>query len=749
MRRQPLRAPCRPIVAVALVVAWVLVCHAGSLRAEEPITFRRDVMAVLSKAGCNAGVCHGNLNGKGGLKLSLRGQDPDADYRTLTRDLAGRRVDLLLPESSLLVRKPLALVSHEGGRRFTTADPEYRVLRQWIADGCRDERPAALRSLEVRAEAPLVHEPRREARLTATATFADGTTRDVTRAATYETTTRPVRVSADGVLTREQFGEATVLVRYLDQQQPVTVAFLPPSRTVAWPADLPEVNLIDRHVFAKLRTLQVAPAPRADDGVFLRRAYLDLVGTLPEPDEARAFLDSRAADKRTALVERLLKRPEFADFWAQKWADVLRIEERTVDGRGTKLFYDWARRGLAENKPLDRFVRELVRARGSTYKVPEANFYRAHREPTTRGEAAAQVFLGVRLQCARCHNHPFDRWTQADYYGWAAAFAPIEYKVVKNDRVDKNDKHQFDGEQLVEYSAKEQVIDPRTGKPAPPRLLGGPALENRQPADELADTAAWLTAEDNRRFARAQVNRVWYHLLGRGLVDPVDDLRASNPASHPALLEELAAAFAARKFDLRWLIREITRSTTYQLASEAPAGPWSDPALFAAAVPRRLPAEPLFDALCHVTGGRSQFEGYDRGTRAGALPGTQAMTFYRKAPQGDDAFLRCFGKPPRLLNSETERSDDVALAQVFQLVSGPSLARLLAEPDNRLGRWLKEQRPAEEIVEELYLCALCRRPTADERRALAEHLERADDRRAALEDLVWAVVNGKEFLLRF
>jgi hypothetical protein len=554
-------------------------------------------------------------------------------------------------------------------------------------------------------------------------------------------------VAGDGTVRREQFGETAVQVRYLQGQAAARLAFVPARPDFRWP-DLPERNFIDTHTFAKLKSLRMRPAPVADNGTFLRRAYLDIVGVLPTAAEARAFLDDKAPDKRAKLVDDLLRRPEFADYWALKWSDLLRNEEKVLDPKGVRVFHTWIRDQIAAGVPLNEFARAILAGRGSTYAQPAANFYRALREPYARAEAAAQVFLGVRVQCAKCHNHPFDRWTQADYHEWAALFARVQYRVLDNNRRDKFDKHEFDGDQIVWQDRTAELVHPRTGRPVPPKFLGVDTPAALPPdADRLQALADWVADPANTFFARAQANRVWYHMFGRGLVEPNDDFRAANPPANPALLDALARDFAEHKFDLRHLVRLIATSTTYQLAAETDETNKEDVANFAHALVRPLPAEELLDAFSRVLEVPVRFDGYPRGTRAGQL--ADAQVGRRGVLDGAGArFLKTFGKPDRLLSCECERSDDTTLVQAFQLLTGRLLHQMLTEPDNRLGRLLQEGQDDGAILDELYLAALCRRPAERERRELLDALGKAGDRRAALEDVAWGVLNAKEFLLR-
>ncbi|HUY88685.1 MAG TPA: DUF1549 domain-containing protein [Pirellulales bacterium] len=694
------------------------------------------------------GVCHGNQNGKGGFKLSLRGQAPQLDWLALSREQFGRRADPLDPDRSLLLLKPTAQVAHQGGRRFRPDAAEYRILRQWIAAGMpADPTIAVLERLEVTPLEQVVVEPADRVQLRATAVFSDGKRRDVTSLAVYEAGNPNVSIDHDGLVRREAMGETTVLVRYLERQTPVRLAFVPARPDFVWNGPEP-LDYIDRHVFNKLRSLRMNPSEPASDTVFLRRAFLDALGILPTAEEAREFVAEERPDKRARLIDALVERPEFADGWALKWSDLLRNEEKVLDQKGVQAFHHWIRRGIADGKPLDRFVRELITARGSTYTNPAANFYRANRDPVTRAEAAAQLFLGVRLQCAKCHNHPFDRWTQGDYYRWAGFFARVQYKIVENRRQDQNDGHEFDGEQIVWMADQGEVKDPRTSETMTPCFLGEPTPALPADRDRLEELAAWITQPDNPFFAQAQANRIWQHLFGRGIVDPIDDFRSTNPPANAPLLAALADDFAASGFHLKHLVRAIMNSRTYQLSAVPNSTNQDDETNFSHALVRRLSAEQLFDALSQAIGAAPHFEGFPVGMRAGQLPGVQAVRFRRGTASRDDQFLVLFGKPPRLLTCECERSTETTLGQTFQLVSGPVVNRLLTRGDNRLGQLLASGQSNAATLDELYWRTLSRPPSAEELQGAASYLEKTPDRRAALEDVLWSLLNAKEFLLR-
>ena len=729
-----MKAP--PLFAFALLFALT------SLRGEEP-AFRRDVMAVLSKSGCNAGGCHGNGNGKGGFKLSLWGQDPDLDWRAITRDQGGRRVNALEPEKSLLLLKATASVAHQGGKRFSAGSPEYEVMTAWLRAGAPDSSAPALTSLAVSPAERVLVEPEGNVALRAEAVFADGTRRDVTRMAVFEPNNDVAKVGADGIVAREKAGETTVLVRYLGRQVPVHLAFVPARPDFAW-QEVPAENFIDEHIFRKLRTLRMNPSELSSDTVFLRRAYLDLLGVLPTAETARKFVVDTAPDKRARLVEALLQRGEFADFWALKWADLLKIEERQLDANGMKVFHGWIRESMAQNKPLDVFARELIAARGSTYENPPANWWRANRDPITRAENTARVFLGTQLNCAQCHNHPFERWTQDDYYNWAGLFARLDYKVLDNKRRDKNDTREFKGDQIVLLKASGAVTNPRLGEPAAPRFLGGEPPQTTPERDELLALADWLP--HSPMFARMQVNRVWFHLLGRGLVDPVDDFRASNPPSNPELLEALSKDFVAHGYDLRHLIRTIMASRTYQLVSEPNGTNADDETNFSRGIVRRLTAEQLLDSMSKVLAAPLEIEGYPDAQRLAQVP--EGRKHYHPIKNDLDRFELVFGKPPRLLPSECERTCEPTVGQAFQLISGPVMQSQLARSGTRLDGWLRSGKPVREVAEEMFWTALSRPPTVLELERSEEHLATTRDQRRAAEDVMWALFNSKEFLFR-
>jgi hypothetical protein len=708
-----------------------------------PPSFRNDVMAVLSKGGCNMGACHGNQNGKGGLRLSLRGEDPHYDYGVLVRQYEGRRVSRLEPAESLLLQKPTMQLAHEGGRRFSPDSLEYDILLRWIAEGAHgpvDDEPR-LEHLEV--DPPEVFQVGMDepVSMRVMARFSDGTERDVTELAVYEPSTNNVEVASNGQIQATSLGETTLVVRFLDRQIPVHLAFVPPAPEE--PMEAEAANFVDVHLHRKQERLHLRPSELSGDSTFVRRLYLDLLGILPTAEEAREFVADPDPDKRSRLIDQLLVRPEFAEHWALKWSDLLRNEEKVLDGYGVTIFYRWIRDSIQDNLPLDRFAQEILTARGSTYDVGASNFYRANRDATTRGEAAARVFLGLRLQCAQCHNHPFDRWTQDDYYSWTSWFSGIDYEIITNERRDRLDNNEFVGEQIVTIANEGTVKNPRTDQPAPPRFLGDSTdLDSEQ--DRLEQLAAWVTSAENPYFSRVMANWIWYHMMGRGLVEPIDDFRLTNPPTNPELLEALAGELVARNFDLRNLVRVIANSAAYQRSAIPNETNQEDEGNFSRAIVRRLAAEKLVDAQSQVLDAPIEFAGYPLGTRAGQLHGVRRE---RRASEGD-RFLMTFGKPERLLACDCERSYETTLSQAFFLIGGSGLHDRLGAGENRLARWAAGDMSNEALIDELYWTTLQRPPESAEQEGALQLFAEEPDRFLALQDLAWALMNSKEFIFR-
>jgi Protein of unknown function (DUF1553)/Protein of unknown function (DUF1549) len=702
-----------------------------------PVSFRHEVIGAFNVGGCNAGACHGTPSGKNGFRLSLRGYDPAADYTQLTRDVFGRRTDRLDPEESLIYQKALGRVPHEGGQRFAPSSLPASMMRDWLAQGLRDD-PASLPSLttlDVLPGSRVLVQPARWQQLAVLAHFSDGSVCDVTRLTVFTSSDAAVAsVDASGLVEFQQSGEVAILCRYLDALHALRLTYLEPKPGIKWVAP-PAANYVDTHVFAKLKMLSIPPADLCTDQEFVRRAFLDLCGILPSLEETARFLADPAPDRRAKLIDGLLERPEYADFWTLKWMDVLRSNRKTIQVKGIHVYQKWLHEHIERNTPFDRVVRELLTADGSSYSNPPANYYRIARDPQNLAESTAQLFFGVRMQCAKCHNHPFERWTQDDYYSMAAFFARVRQK---KDPIEGEKNPQNPGAEWIYIDRAGEVVQPRTGKTMAPRFMGGGLANVPAGKDRREVFAEWLTSKSNPFFARSVVNRVWFHLNGRGIVDPVDDFRDSNPSANDALLDALARDFVESGFDLKHITRTIMNSRTYQLSSQTNDFNKDDNKYFSHAVTKLLGAEQLLDAICVATAVPEKFPGLPLGTRATQLPDGEV----------NHVFLKTFGQPGRELACECERESDSNLSQALQLINGPTVNDKLRNPDNRLGKLLAKKRPEAAILEELYLTAVCRPPSESEVKASLQHVGKAAEKRKAWEDVEWALLNSKEFLFR-
>jgi hypothetical protein len=699
-----------------------------------PVSFRRHVIPVLTKMGCNSGACHGAAAGKNGFALTLRGYDPDADYDTITRHAGGRRVNKVEPAKSLLLLKPTETLPHMGGKRFEVGSVEYSVLARWIASGLRP--PAAtdptLVGLTVTPAAETLHiGDSRQLRVEAR--WSDATTDDVTRYARYGSADESVvGVDEHGRVTVRGFGETAVTVGFMTQ---VALARVSSPFTQAIPEEVfdraEQYGSLDRHVLQKLRQLRIRPAGLCSDAEFVRRAYLDAAGILPTRPEVEQFLADTARDKRARLVDTLLARPEFVDYWAYKWSDLLLVSSRALDKGNVQAFYGWIRTSVERNTPWDRFVRDLTTASGRTDQVGAANYFVIHPNPIDLAENYTQAFLGLTLTCARCHNHPMEKWTQREYYAFANLFARVSIK---------EDERAFLGKanpMLVSTAPEGELLHPRLGVALPPRPLDGTPMPAHSSVDRRVYLAEWLTSPTNTQFARTVVNRVWANVLGRGIVHPMDDLRATNPASNEELLASLAADFVSHGFDVKWLIRTIMTSATYQRSSDTDETNAKDERYFSHYLTRRLPAEVILDAFSQVTGVPESFPGYPAGTRALQLPDTRI----------DSYFLTVFGRPERLITSAAERQMDPSLPQALHAINGGTLNRKLMDDSSTIARAAAASRSNSDVLDDLYLSALSRHPSSAERTAILARLsETSGDTRRTLEDLAWAVMTSREFL---
>lgn len=700
------------------------------MAAEPRVDFTRDVVPALTKSGCNAGACHGSFQGRGGLRLSLLGFDPEADYQALTKDARGRRVFPSAPGQSLILRKPTLAMPHGGGERLTVDSPAYLILHDWISQGLVSPQPNLhVTKLEI-APTELVLKRGQMGAITVKATWSDGEVRDVTHWTQFELREDAVAsVSPEGVATAATSGRVAVSVRYagLVSAVPVTVPF---EKTT--PAGEPFVpnNYIDRLVAAEWEKLSLTPVSVATDEEYVRRLYLDLIGTLPTPDEVKKFLADPAPDKRARLIDELLKRPEYVDYWSLKWADLLRAHRRALGEKGMASFSGWLRQRLRENAPFDKVAGELITAEGNLYGSGPVAYYFVDKTPEDLAETTAQIFLGVRLACAKCHHHPFEVYGQDDYYSLASFFSGVTRK-------DNKEAGAFGGAQAVRMTAGAPLKHPRTGVDLPPRAFGWTPAAAPAGADPRKALAAWLVGKENPRFARTVVNRYWGYLLGRGLAHPIDDMSATNPPVFPAVLDALAADFVAHGHDLKHLLRTICNSRVYQLAADVRPTVDVEGQLFTRRIPFRLPAEVLLDAINQAAGTQEGFANLPPGTRAIALPDSNV----------DSYFLTNFGRPRRTSTCECERMNRLDLSQVLHLANGDALQAKLASPTGRVARLLAASATDEAIIVELYLATLSRRPTAAEQSTAGEFLKSLPVKKEAVEDLLWTLLNSPEFVM--
>jgi len=695
-------------------------------------SFANHVQPVLTKAGCNSGACHGAAAGKGGLKLTLRGYDPDADHAVLTRQAWGRRIVPSDPPRSLLLQKPAGQIPHGGGVRFKPGSPEYGMIAGWIAAGSPAPAPSDTRVLRLDVlPRGAILKPGQEQQIIARATFSDGRTEDVTRWVKFGSSDDSVATVDDlGRVKVQGSGEAAITLWYLSQVAFARISSPFPNRLSSDVfARAERRSFVDDLVLKKLEALRLPPSPQATDAQFIRRAYLDAAGILPTPEEVEAFLSDTAPDKRARLVDRLLERPEFTDYWAYKWSDLLLVSSRRLPMKGVVSFYNWIRDGVARNKPWNQFVREIVTASGSTLENGAANYYVLHKDPIDLTETTSQAFLGMSITCARCHNHPLEKWTQNDYYGMANLFGRVRLK-----------NGELAGETLVFPADSGDLNHPRRGVPMPPKPLDAPAMALDSPEDRRALLGDWLTSAENPYFSRALVNRVWRNFMGRGLVEAEDDLRLTNPPSNDALLAAVTADFVKHGFDVKHLIRRIMNSAAYQRSSTPVPGNERDQKYYSTYIPRRLPAEVILDSVSAATGAPTEFPSYPRGTRALQLPDSQVASY----------FLTAFGRPLREQTCSCERQDEPSVTQALHLSNGSTINDKLRAQEGVLTRLLAEGLSDEQVLDRLYRIAFSRPPSAAEKarvlRALGPLGGDPKTRREAMEDLLSALLTSKEFL---
>jgi len=712
-------------------------------------SFRNDVLPVMTKMGCNSGPCHGAAAGKNGFKLTLRGYDPVVDYYTLTHQALGRRTDRLEPAKSLILLKPTLTIPHGGGRRFDVGSPEYKVISGWLAQGmpAPTEADALVTKIEV-----LPHEaslnPGAQQQLIVTASFSDGHTADVTRWAKYDSGDEGVAtVDNSGHVVMHGYGEAPMTVWY---QSHVTFSRLripfPNKIDEAVFKKAPRNNFIDGHILQHLEVLHIPPSPPAGDAEFMRRAYLDAAGILPAPAEVDKFLKDTAPNKRNRLIDALLHRPEFVDYWAYKWSDMLLVSSNHLSNEEMWSYYNWIHDSVANDKPWNQFAAQIVTASGNTLENGAANYWVIHRDPLDISENMTQAFMGINISCAHCHNHPLAKWTQKDYYGMANLFARVRLKTSADSSSRPGIGPIFND--VTVYSAPTgEFMDDRLMIPLPPKPLDATALSTEVPGDTRLYFAKWLTSPGNPYFARNIVNRVWRNFMGRGLIEPVDDLRDTNPATNDALLDALVKDFVAHNFDVDYLIKTIMQSATYQTSSRPLKENADDDKFGSHFVIKRLPAEVLLDAYSQVTQVPEKFDGYPMGMRGLQLPDTAVKSY----------FLTAFGRPIRQQTRESERTSVPTITQALHIINGDTLNGKLRAPGNNLDMLIQRGFTDDQIVDYLYVSSLSRHPSDAEHTALDSALASAErekapgvgvveTRRAALIDLSWALLTGQEFM---
>jgi hypothetical protein len=718
----------RGFVTLVLALGVTVPLHGAA------VTFEKDVQPIMARAGCNSGPCHGKQRGQNGFQLSLLGFDNDFDFAAITQEARGRRVFPSAPEQSLLLRKASGAVPHGGGRRLPPDSPHYAVVQQWIKSGMPRTPADVPRLARISVEpAERILAPAGEQALKVTGHYSDGSTRDVTALTMFQSNESVIAaVSPEGRIKAGPLpGEAAIMARFMEKFAVCNVTIpLPNPVAPEVYAKLPRHNFIDGLVWAKLQRLGLTPSEPCSDATFLRRAYLDAIGRLPTPDETRAFLADPAQDKRLQLVDRLLERPEWADYWANKWADLLRPNPYRVGVKAVFNLDSWLREAFRQNKPYDQFVRELITAQGSTFHNGAAVLFRDRREPEEITTVVSQLFLGIRLECAKCHHHPFEVWAQDDFYRFAAFFARLGRKGQGLSPPISG------GEEIVFTAAAGQVKHPRTGQMMPAQPLFGdtPAASERDPRRVLAE---WITSDSNPYFAKVQANRVWADLMGRGLVEPVDDLRATNPPSNGPLLDALAEHFRKERYDIKKLVRTIMTSRVYGLSSLANDRNAGDTRNYSRHYRQRLRAEVLLDAVSDITGVAETFAAMPARSRAVELWTVRAQSI----------FLDSFGRPDPNQDPPCERTIDTTVVQALHLMNAPLLHAKVTGDTGRAAQLAASSKKPREIVEELYLLVYNRVPADEDVRA-AVRLYETTSRRQATEDLLWALLNTPEFVFK-
>ncbi len=710
---------------------WTIPIAVDAMEVDRPIQFENEVLVALSKQGCNSGACHGSPSGKGSFRLSLRAFDPKLDELTLIREDFGRRLNLIDAEQSLLLQKPLMKVPHGGGMQLHRSDVAFGLLKDWIAQGAKADLSNDARCVQLEVSPPGKQMRSKNVghqQIAVTAKYSDGSSRDVTHLASYESSNTSIAtVDAKGYVRCVDRGEAVILVRYLEHIESLPMMFVEDIPGFQW-QEYPELNYVDALVDNKLKQMQYLPSPLSSDSEFLRRVYLDIVGVLPSMEEAESFLADNSADKRSRVIHELLRRPEHAKFWALKWGDLLKMTSKNLGEDGVYKYHRWVEQSIRDNMPYDEFARQLLTGSGSTLSNPPANFYRTSTDMNECVETISQVFLGARLQCAKCHNHPFERWTQDNYYGMGAFFQRVQRR-----------KTQRPGEMFVWTAASGEVTQPRTGQVMKPWLPQVGTMEIEGQVDRRNAFAEWLVRPENPYFARIEANRIWSQLFARGIVDPIDDFRDSNPPTNGPLLDALTKDFVESGYDRRHLLETILNSRTYQASFQTNPYNAKDRLYFSHQEPRLLGAEQLLDAVNQLTGTEQVLGGLPSGTKATQLPAPDVVKV---------DFLKVFGQPERSTVCACERSEETNLGMAIELFNGPLVYEKLRDPKNRFRKAIADGKPIESVIRELYLAGLSRVPTEHEMSTALEHCKSRGDLVAGLEDVCWALLNTDEFLFQ-
>lgn len=706
------------------------------------ISFKNDVLPVFSKTGCNAGSCHGAARGKDGFRLSLYGFDPVGDHHRLTREFHGRRINLALPEDCLLINKSIGAVSHTGGDPIKKDSEHYETLMRWLEVGApNDTGPVPqVTQIQIFPKGGVLNGEQESQKLTVLASYSDGSDRDVTSLAYFMTNNdNSATVSQEGIVSSKKRGEAFIMARFDTHTEGVSFIVLPKDEPFDW-VDIPEDHYIDQRINAKLRNLRIQPSELCSDAEFIRRVSLDICGTVPTVDELETFVANVDPQKREKLVDQLLNRKEFVEMWVMKWSELLQVRSTLqVSYKSTLLYYNWLREKISNNEPIDDMVRSLLSSEGGTFANAATNYYQVEQDTLKITENVAQVFMGMRIQCAQCHNHPFDRWTMDDYYGFAAFFSQIGRKRSDDPR-----------ETIVFNNSRGEMKHPVDGRNVAPKFLGGIEPETRG-KDRRKVMAEWLVSDENPFFAKNLANIVWAHFMGRGIVQEVDDVRISNPAANPELLDELGRRFVEYDYDFKKLVRDICTSRTYQLTTRVNPTNQSDDRNFSHATLRRIRAEVLLDVISQITETKNKFRGLPLGARAVQIADGNTSNY----------FLSTFGRAKRESVCSCEVKMEPNLSQALHLLNGDTVHKKIIE-GQLIKRLLDSGKTSDEILTEIYSRCLARKPTEVEKNSIASEInatlessnpdgklkpeEIKNIQVSLLEDVFWAVLNSREFV---